>query len=89
MHLTHWRRAVENGFLVHNARMPNVDAGPLNALILHLYRDGREVPLGSFQAWAVEQLRSLVDFDSAWWGNATAHPPALHEVFLHLSLIHI
>lgn len=83
MQLHHWRRAVENGFLVHNARMPNVDAGPLNALILHLYRDGREVPLGSFQAWAVEQLRSLVDFDSAWWGNATAHPPALHEVFLH------
>lgn len=59
------------------------DAGPLNAVVLRLYREGREVPLASFQAWALEQIRSLLPFDSAWWGNAAADPPALHEVFLH------
>lgn len=60
-----------------------VDAYPLNRVILRLYREGREVPLGSYQAWALEQLQSLLAFDSAWWGNAAAEPPALHEVFLH------
>ncbi len=63
--------------------MLTVDASALNAVILRLYREGREVPLGSFQAWALEQTQSLVAFDSAWWGNAAAEPPALHEVFLH------
>jgi len=60
-----------------------VDAYALNRLILRMYREGREVPLGSFQAWALEQLQSLLAFDSAWWGNAAVEPPALHEVFLH------
>jgi hypothetical protein len=60
-----------------------VDAYALNRLILRLYREGREVPLGSYQAWALEQLQSLLTFDSAWWGNVAADPPALHDVFLH------
>lgn len=63
--------------------MSTVDDRRLNALILRLYRDGREVPLASFQAWALEQIQSLIAFDSAWWGNAAVNPPALHEVFLH------
>lgn len=62
--------------------MPTVDLHALNQLILRLYRDGREVPLPSFQAWALDQLRGAIPFDSAWWGNAAANPPALHEVHL-------
>ncbi|WP_291998389.1 LuxR C-terminal-related transcriptional regulator [Candidatus Accumulibacter sp. ACC012] len=64
-------------------RMLIADAYALNRLILRLYREGREVPLGSYQAWALEQLQSLLTFDSAWWGNVAADPPALHNVFLH------
>ena len=53
------------------------DAHALNRVILSLYHEGREVPLGSFQAWALEQLQYLIAFDSAWWGNAAAKPPVL------------
>lgn len=63
--------------------MKTIDMPALNRLILCLYRDGREVPLGSFQSWALEQIQSLIAFDSAWWGNAAANPPALHEMHLH------
>ncbi len=55
----------------------------LNEVILSLYREGREVPLGGFQAWALAQLARLIAFDSACWGNAAASPPALHEMHLH------
>lgn len=59
------------------------DAHALNRVILSLYHEGREVPLGSFQAWALEQLQCLIAFDSAWWGNAAANPPALHQMHLY------
>ena len=55
---------------------------PLNALILRLYREGREVPLGNFQEWALDELQGLIDFDSACWGNASVNPPDLHEIHL-------
>lgn len=63
--------------------MDIVDMHALNRVILSLYREGREVPLTSFQAWALEQLQALITFDSAWWGNAAANPPVLHEMYLH------
>jgi len=59
------------------------DAHALNRVILSLYREGREVSLASFQAWALEQIEGLIAFDSAWWGNAAANPQALHEMHLH------
>ena len=43
------------------------DVHALNKLVLRLYRDGREVPLASFQAWALEQVQGVIAFDSAWW----------------------
>ena len=33
------------------------EAHALNRVILSLYHEGREVPLGSFQAWALGQLQ--------------------------------
>jgi DNA-binding CsgD family transcriptional regulator len=63
--------------------MDTTDAQALNKVVLDLYREGREVPLDSFQAWALEQVKGLITFDSAWWGNAAANPPALHEMHLH------
>ena len=59
------------------------NAQTLNQLILSLYREGREVPLGSFRGWALEQIQGLIAFDSAWWGNAAANPPVLHDMYLH------
>lgn len=58
-------------------------AHALNKLILTLYRDGREVALGSFHEWALEQIKGLISFDSAWWGNAAANPQELHDMHLH------
>lgn len=63
--------------------MAMTDAHALNEMILAIYREGREVPLGNFQAWALERVKGLIDFDSAWWGNAAANPHELHEVHLH------
>ncbi len=63
--------------------MLTTDAHALNKVILAIYREGREVPVGSFQAWALERVEGLIGFDSAWWGNAAANPPELHEMHLH------
>ncbi|MBN8454255.1 MAG: helix-turn-helix transcriptional regulator [Candidatus Accumulibacter sp.] len=63
--------------------MEMADARALNGVILSLYREGREVPLSCYRAWALEQVASLIAFDSACWGSAAAEPPALHEIHLH------
>ena len=63
--------------------MTMTGAHALNKVILDIYREGREVPLGNFQAWALERMEGLIGFDSAWWGNAAANPHELHEVHLH------
>ena len=60
---------------------PNT-AESINQLTLSLYRDGRNISLRSFQDWALEQLRGLIAFDSAWWGNAANEPIKIH--WLHL-----
>lgn len=42
----------------------------VNQVVLSLYREGRDLELPSFQAWALAQVRSVIGFDSAWWGDA-------------------
>jgi DNA-binding CsgD family transcriptional regulator len=54
----------------------------VNQLILSLYRDGRELPLSQYQDWALEQVKGVVPFDSAWWGSAAMEPARIH--WLHL-----
>ena len=62
--------------------MTAITADSINQLTLSLYRDGRNISLRSFQDWALEQLRGLIAFDSAWWGNAAMEPNKIH--WLHL-----
>lgn len=40
------------------------------------------MPLRGYQPWALEQVKSLIPFDSAWWGNAATDPPTIHWIFL-------
>ena len=62
--------------------MNTLAAQTLNTVTLALYREGRDIPLRSFQDWALEQLRGLIPFDSAWWGSAAMSPNKIH--WLHL-----
>lgn len=39
----------------------------INDLIVGLYRYGRDVPMARFQAWALDRVREVIDFDSALW----------------------
>ena len=55
----------------------------MNQVTLSLYREGRDVPLRIFQDWALEQVRRLIAFDSAWWGNAAVEPMKIHWLHLH------
>ena len=50
----------------------------LNQVVLSLYREGRDLQLHNFQDWALEQVRSVIAFDSAWWGNAALTPNKIH-----------
>ena len=59
------------------------DLSAANQVILALYREGRDIALRSYQDWALEQVRSLIPFDSAWWGNAAAEPMKIHWIHLH------
>ena len=63
--------------------MTPITANSINQLTLSLYRDGRNISLRSFQDWALEQLRGLIGFDSAWWGNAAVEPMKIHWLHLH------
>ncbi|MFN3716767.1 MAG: response regulator transcription factor [Thiobacillus sp.] len=60
-----------------------MDIAQLNAVILDLHRAGREVRLSAFQLIALELIGSLIPFDSAWWGTASANPPEIHHLHLH------
>jgi DNA-binding CsgD family transcriptional regulator len=59
-----------------------VTSQALNRVILSLYRDGRDLRLHNFQDWALEQVRKVVQFDSAWWGNAAMEPGKIHWIYL-------
>ncbi len=39
--------------------------------------------LNNFQDWALEQVCSVIHFDSAWWGNASMEPPKIHWIHLY------
>ncbi len=58
------------------------DLHAVNKVVLTLYRDGRDISLRSYQDWALEQVRELIPFDSAWWGNAAAEPMKIHWIHL-------
>lgn len=60
-----------------------LDLDAVNRVILSLYREGRDLPLRGYQDWALDQVRMLIPFDSAWWGNAATEPPNIHWIFLH------
>jgi DNA-binding CsgD family transcriptional regulator len=55
----------------------------VNEVILTLYRDGRDIALRSYQDWALEQVHTLIPFDSAWWGNGAAEPMKIHWIHLY------
>lgn len=54
----------------------------LNRVILELHRAGREAAYNRFQASALELVREIIPFDSAWWGNAAAEPMEIHRLHL-------
>ncbi len=60
-----------------------MDTAGLNRIILELHRAGREAALSSFQPSALDLIREIVPFDSAWWGNASAEPLEIHRLYLH------
>lgn len=55
----------------------------INQLILALYRTSHEVPYHHFKENALELLKQSIDFDSAWWGIASANPLKIHRLHLH------
>lgn len=60
-----------------------MDLTRFNRLLLELHRTGREAPLSQFQPTALDLIREMIPFDSAWWGNAAAEPLEIHRLFLH------
>ncbi|RYH52585.1 MAG: response regulator transcription factor [Alcaligenaceae bacterium] len=56
-----------------------------NQLLLHLYRLSHEQPVEKFQDAALELLKPVLPFDSAWWGSATVTDAGLdvHTIHLH------
>src|ERR1035437_2164773 len=63
--------------------MNTVTAHAINQVTLSLYREGRDMLLHNFQDWALDQVRSLIPFDSAWGGNAAMEPMKIHWLHLH------
>lgn len=55
----------------------------VNSLILCLYQFGRELPLEKFQLWALDRLRSVIEFDSAMWGTGCESPPSINSIYLY------
>ena len=39
--------------------------------------------LHQFQDWALDQVKAVIPFDSAWWGNAASEPMKIHWMHLH------
>ena len=59
-----------------------LNLGELNRVVLALYREGRDMPLRGYQDWALDLIKGLIPFDSAWWGNAATEPPNIHWIHL-------
>jgi len=60
-----------------------MDVHSLNRVILDLHCAGREAAFSAFQPVALDLIRALIPFDSAWWGNASAEPMEIHRLYLH------
>ena len=52
-------------------------------LLLRLHGGVGEQSLTGFRHWVLEQLESILDFDSAMWGSASDEPRQMHEVCLY------
>jgi len=52
-------------------------------LLLRLHGGAGEQSLTGFRHWVLEQLESILDFDSAMWGSASDNPRQMHEVCLY------
>lgn len=50
--------------------------------IIELYRYSRAGPFASFQTRALELLKGVVPFESAWWGNASRDTMQIHRIHL-------
>ena len=56
----------------------------VNEVLLDLYRLSHEMPIHNFQDAALEQIKTLVPFDSSMWGTANLeHGTEMHTVHLH------
>ena len=55
----------------------------VSQFLLELYRASREIPFRNFQGWCLARLQQVIDFDSAWWGNASEMPLQMHRIHLH------
>lgn len=60
-----------------------MDLTRFNCLLLDLHRAGRDAPFSGFQTVALDLVREVIPFDSAWWGNASADPAEIHRLHLH------
>jgi DNA-binding CsgD family transcriptional regulator len=52
----------------------------LQAFISNLYRAGADMPAEQFQSWAFQELKALVPFDAAIWGQGTVQRAKFHNV---------
>ena len=52
-------------------------------LLLRLHGGAGERSLAGFRHWVLQQLESILDFDSAMWGSASEDPRQMHEVCLY------
>ena len=55
----------------------------VSQFLLELYRASREIPFRNFQGWCLTWLQQVIEFDSAWWGNASEVPLQMHRIHLH------
>ncbi|MEO8858775.1 MAG: helix-turn-helix transcriptional regulator [Burkholderiaceae bacterium] len=59
-----------------------LDFQAISRVMLEMHRTGRESAFSSFQEQALDLIRELIPFDSAWWGNAAAEPMEIHSLRL-------
>lgn len=60
-----------------------MDLTRFSHLLLEIHRAGRDAPAEKFQSIALELMSDFLPFDSAWWGNVSVEPPAVHCLHLH------
>ena len=61
----------------------NLNFPGLSHTLLELHRAGREAACTQFQDTALELIKEIIPFDSAWWGNAASEPMEIHQLHLH------